>query len=216
MKRLTILSVILSLLSASLFAAPPAKEATRALARERGADVLTRIVHVLGDRGSPQPAVWRIVIREESGIMREFFLSNDQVVSEGVVPPQAAASLGGNIVPMKKVTIDSTKAFQKAEAEARAARIGFNSVNYQLRCLELSTNPAWFMQMMDAQGHRVGTVCVSASTGQVVSRQWFVQAAPPPAQANTRPAPAPRAPIAGRTGPGQVAPLPRAYPHPQR
>lgn len=215
MKSLPIVTAILTLLSAGVQAAPPAKEATRALARERGADVLTRIVHVLGDRGSPQPAVWRIIIREETGLMREFFLSNDQVVSEGVVPPQAAASLAGNIVPLKKVVVDSTKAFQKAEAEARAARIGFNSVNYQLRCLELSSNPAWFMQMMDAQGQRVGAVCVSASTGEVVSRQWFVQSAPAPAQAN-RPAPAPRAPIANRTVPRQVAPLPRAYPHPQR
>jgi hypothetical protein len=217
MKSLLLAIALLGFGLTTVQAAHPAKEAIRALARERGADLLNRVVHVVGHRGAQQPAVWRIVVRENHGMLREFFLSNGQVISEGLVPAKAAQQLAGAAVPMKSVTADSADAFAKADAIAREARIPFTSVNYQLRCLELSQNPAWFLQLMDSQGNRVGALSISAATGEILSRQWFTVAAAPVARPVLQPARYPTAPqtvVAGQTRP--YAPAPRTYPGAQR
>jgi hypothetical protein len=173
---------ILFLLSLAVLSAPsvaPAqatgKEAIRIVGRDRGADYLPRMLHLFGPGGVPQPAVWRVVARDAKGAVREFYVSKGAIISEGIIPPAKANGISGTPLPMHRLNIDSKEAFEKAEVAARTAKVGFDHLNYQLRCLELSTNAAWFIALEDAQGGRVGEVCVGASTGTIISQNWFRQ-----------------------------------------
>lgn len=158
---------------APVFAQSTAKEAIRIVGRDRGADYLSRMLHVFGENGLPQPAVWRLVARDGVGAVREFFVSKGAIIAEGVIPPAKANGISGTTLPMERLKVDSDGAFSKAELAARLAKVGFDRVNYQLRCLELSTNPAWFIALVDGQGVRVGEVCVGAGTGTIVTQTWL-------------------------------------------
>jgi hypothetical protein len=160
-----------------------AKEAIRTVGRDRSAQVLNAIVHVMGDGGVPQPSVWRVVAAQSNGVLREYFVGAAGVVSEGAVPRSASASVTGPSVPLSAVQIDSNRAFAIAEKAARAAKIGFDSVSYRLRCLELSEKPAWFLQLNDLRGVKVGEISISASTGKVLRMAWFQPPAPTAAPA---------------------------------
>ena len=180
MKRLACL-LLLTLLPAAIAAGGiSAKDAVRTVGRERGAAYLNRLVQIIGENGADQPAAWRIIAADSQGTLREFFVSDRGILAEGPVPPAAAPQINGPRIPLKSVAIDSTQAFGRAEAAARSARVGFNSINYRLRCLELSTNPAWFLQLNDVTGRKVGEVTVSAGKGTVLRTQWFPRGATPP------------------------------------
>ncbi len=159
--------------SAAALAQGSAKEAMRIVARDRGADYLPRMLHIFGENGLPQPAIWRVVARDSRGVVREFFVSKGAIISEGPIPPARANGISGTPLPMHRLNIDSGAAFEKAELAARTAKVGFDRLNYQLRCLELSSNAAWFIALIDGQGARVGEVCVGASTGSIVSQTWL-------------------------------------------
>ena len=187
---------VLFLLGLAVLSAPsvaPAqatgKEAMRIVGRDRGADYLPRMLHLFGPGGVPQPAVWRVVARDAKGAVREFYVSKGAIISEGIIPPAKANGISGTPLPMHRLNIDSSGAFEKVEAAARTAKVGFDHLNYQLRCLELSTNAAWFIALEDAQGNRVGEVSVGASTGTIISQNWF--RTPKPTASVPVPAPTP-------------------------
>ena len=161
------------------------KDAMRIVGRDRGTDYLPRILHLFGQNGLPQPAVWRVVARDGKGAVREFYVSKGTIIAEGIIPPAKANGISSTPLPMHRLNVDSKAAFEKADAAARVAKVGFDRIHYQLRCLELSTNAAWFIALIDAQGARVGEVCVGASTGSIITQTWFrrplaVAGAPPP------------------------------------
>jgi hypothetical protein len=171
---------VLFLISLTALAAPTAavaqatgKDAMRIVGRDRGADYLPRMLHLFGENGLPQPAVWRVVARDGRGAVHEFYVSKGTIIAEGIIPPAKANGISGTPLPMHRLNIDSKAAFEKADAAARVAKVGFDRINYQLRCLELSTNAAWFIALIDAQGARVGEVCVGASTGTIITQTWF-------------------------------------------
>ena len=180
MNRLACL-LLLALAPAALAAGGiSAKDAVRTVGRERGASYLNRVVQIIGENGADQPAAWRVIAADTRGTLREFFVSDRGILAEGPVPGEAVARVNGPHIPLKSVSVDSTLAFSRAEAAARSARVGFNSISYRLRCLELSTNPAWFLQLNDISGRKVGEVTVSAGKGTVLRTQWFPRDATPP------------------------------------
>ncbi len=167
------------------------KAAMRLVARDRGADYLSRMLHLYGENGVPQPSVWRVVARDRQNAVREFFVTKGAIVAEGVIPPAKANGISGTALPMARLAIDSDAAFTKAEQAARTAKVGFDRLQYQLRCLELSNNAAWFITLLNAQGMKVGEVSVGASTGTVLTQTWFRR---PLAVAGGPPPPAPQPP----------------------
>ncbi len=181
MRPVSLLIALISLATATVLPAQiTGKEAMRIVGRDRGADYLPRMLHLYGLDGLPQPAVWRVVARDGKGAVREFFVSKGSIISEGVIPPEKANGISATPLPMHRLNIDSTEAFAKVEAAARASKIGFDRLHYQLRCLELSNNAAWFLTLVNAQGLRVGEVSVGASTGTILTTTWYPVPAPLP------------------------------------
>lgn len=161
-----------------------AKEAMRTLARERGASWLERIVQLNGDRGQDQPTAWHIVASDGYGGLREFFVGAKGLISEGPVPAAVVAQVQGPAVAQKKLAIDSTTAFMKANESARKARIGFDSAVYRLRAGQ-SGSAVWNLQLNNAAGQKVADITISASSGRVTQMLAFTplppRAPPPPA-----------------------------------
>ena len=176
-----LLSIITLAVPASALAQATGKAAMRIVARDRGADYFPRIIHVFGENGIPQPAVWRVVARDKQNAVREFYVSKGVIISEGIIPPAKANGISGTPLPVQRLEIDSDAAFTKAEQAARSAKVGFDRLFYQLRCLELSTNAAWFIVLVDTQGAKVGEVSIGASTGNLLTQAWYPRSAPAPA-----------------------------------
>lgn len=181
MKRALILlsSLLLVGLPTPAGAQATGKAAMRIVARDRGADYLPRMLHLTGEKGTSQPAVWRIIARDARGAVREFYVGKGAILSDGILPPTHANGISSTPLPMHRLDIDSDTAFLKAEAAAKGAKIGFDNVDYQLRCLELSTNAAWFLTLLNSQGNRVGEVSIGATTGTVLTQKWFNTPVPP-------------------------------------
>ncbi len=155
----------------------PAREAIRTVGRERGAGSLTRIVQVFGEQGMDQPKVWRIVTMQGQ-TLREYYVQGGNIVTDGPVPAASAVRLRGPSINLGDLTIDSSAAFTRAEAAAKAARIGFDSASYQLRALELSNTPAWFLTLKNSAGQKVGEVSIGGKSGRILRTAWFTPTRP--------------------------------------
>jgi hypothetical protein len=152
-----------------------AKEALRTLARLRGASWLERVTQMNGDRGQDQPAAWHIIASNGKGGLQEFFVNAKGIISEGPVPADAAAKLKSPVVAPKKFVTDSTLAFVAAEKVAKRNKIGFDSANFRLRCAPNSTQPNWYLELIDGNGFKLSEVTVSASSGKVTNAIIFPQ-----------------------------------------
>ncbi len=179
MQRLVLFFGLAALLSPlSAVAQATGKEAMRIVSRDRGAEYTGRMLHVFGENGLPQPQTGRVVARDRNNAVREFYVSKGSIVAEGIIPPERANGISGTPLPMARLNVDSSGAFAKAELAARSAKVGFDRLHYQLRCLELSTNAAWFITLVDAQNSRVAEISVGAST--VLTQNFFPRPIPMP------------------------------------
>ena len=178
MKFIPILSAVL-LLQCVCQAGDTAYQALRVLGRERTQVVLNRVIEVTGRDGSPQPVLWKIVLDDPSarGGVREFEVQGGHVTSERT-PVHAYSGVANEaVMDFKVLNLDSTGAFTIANKEAAAARLGFDNVDYVLRCGDLNKAPVWVLKLMDDKKQNVGTIQISADTGAVVHRDGFGTAA---------------------------------------
>lgn len=180
------LALIFQAMPAAAAGGIPAKEALRTVGRVKGASWLERVVQISGDRGMDQPAAWRIVAGDGKGGFREFFVNKKGIISEGPVPPAAAAEVQGSVIDAKKFVTDSTHAFVAATNAAKKAQVGFDAANFRLRCVPGTKTPVWTLELVDGGGVRLAEVNISAATGKVtttaVVQQPVAQAPPPPPQ----------------------------------
>jgi hypothetical protein len=175
MKALLLFVFLFCLSLPALAKGTGAKEALRTLARLRGASWLERVTQMNGDRGQDQPAAWHIIASNGKGGLQEFFVNAKGIISEGSVPADAAVKLKSPVVASKKFVTDSTHAFMAAEKVARRNKLGFDSANFRLRCAPNSTQPNWYIELIDGNGFKISEVTVSASSGKVGNAIIFPQ-----------------------------------------
>ena len=165
---------VLPLASVTLAANAPqsARGAVRTLSKIRGSDYLGRIVMIEGRYGHHQPRAWRILTLDPKmqGRMREFMINGDKIDSERLL----LAWKYGRRVPLREVTVDSKDAFIQADLAAKDAKIGFDSLNYQLIMPAESREPLWVVTLVRQNGDAVGEVQVGAKTGVVLRKAWQV------------------------------------------
>jgi hypothetical protein len=68
--------------------------------------------------------------------------------------------------------LGSVKAFEILNLEADRAKIGFDSIDYHLRCREFSSEPIWTLVANDAEGNQVARVDLSGESGRVMRTVW--------------------------------------------
>ncbi len=179
MKALIIMATCFLSFALTAVASQTAREALEVLGKERGTAKLERVVQVMGERGADQPQAWRIIVENEDGGLSDYIIKSKKVDSEDSVSSRDVPRVRSSIIALRNMVLDSKAAFQKANEEARKAKIAFDSVNYRLRCPEPNTNaPAWFLSLRDGRGRTVGEITVGARTGKVYHVAWYAKGKP--------------------------------------
>lgn len=186
MKFISILTAVL-LVQSVCRAGETAYQALRILGRERPGVSLNKVIEVDGRVGAPQPAVWKIVMDDPGarGGVREFEVQNGRVSSERTPVHAYSGTADEAVMDFKRLNLDSAGAFVIANKEAAAARIGFDSVDYTLRCGDANNAPVWILKLVDDKKQNVGTIQISADSGQVVRREGFGQVGAVPLRSGT-------------------------------
>ncbi|MFV1995273.1 MAG: hypothetical protein ACC661_07535, partial [Verrucomicrobiales bacterium] len=106
------------------------------------------------------------------------YVQGDRVSGHSFLEKDYQGGIPGAEILKSQVKTDSRAAFLIADREARNAKVGFDSINYELRCRELSREPIWSLDLRSLNDVMVGRVYVSAKDGAVLRRVWLHPEAP--------------------------------------
>jgi hypothetical protein len=153
-------------------------------AAQKGADPTAELVEVIGERGEPQPQEWKVILRDPAarGGIREVVASGDVVVSQRT-PLRGYSELSGqSSIALPRLNLDSDRAFEIANKQAIAKKVGFSWVDYTLRANATGGSPMWILRLYNNMGSQVGVVQISAENGLVISP---LEPGPPPPTEST-------------------------------
>ncbi|HEY5742162.1 MAG TPA: hypothetical protein VIS99_06440 [Terrimicrobiaceae bacterium] len=139
-------------------------------AAQKDTDSSASLLEVTGERGEPQPQEWKVVLRdpEARGGVREIVASGDVVVSRRT-PLRGYSDLSSqSTIVLTRLNLDSDRAFQIANKQAVAQKLGFSWVDYTLRANAVGGSPMWVLRLYDKMGTQVGVTQISAENGSVI------------------------------------------------
>ena len=139
-------------------------------AAQKGADSSARLIEVTGERGEPQPQEWKVILSDPAarGGIREIVASGDVIVSQRT-PVKGYTGVGSEpSIALARLNVDSDRAFEIANKQAVARRIGFSWVDYTLRANADGGAPMWILRLQNNMGSKVGVVQISAENGSVL------------------------------------------------
>ncbi len=153
----------------------PALEGLRHLEKEFGRAAIERIAEMTGVGGVPQPEEWRVTTTDlrRADILHEFWIGENRVTDEGTNDDYYPDKLPKGFFKLGRVKLDSTQAFAMTEQVARDAGVGFDVINYKLHCREYSDEPVWTLTLLDRHEDIVGSVHLSADTGEMLRTVWM-------------------------------------------
>ncbi|MEM0895560.1 MAG: hypothetical protein AAGJ79_01650 [Verrucomicrobiota bacterium] len=214
-------STLVAILAATttVLAENSAKTALDMILDRHGEPFTRNIVKISATGGIPVPQEWTVTTHNPNSptLLHQFVVNDRRAIDEGASNDFYPRVRPTGFVKRQDIQLDSIDAFQILNREAQAAKIGFDSVNYMLRCREFSTEPVWTLSAVDAQNRIAGVIDVSAQTGAVLRKTWYYEAqgsrlrerivdsatpgqAPitPTTPTRTAPAPLPRNPISSQ------------------
>jgi hypothetical protein len=139
-------------------------------AAQKAADGSARLIEVTGERGVPQPQEWKVLLSDPTarGGIREIVTSGDVIVSQRT-PVKGYAGVGSeSSIALARLNVDSDRAFDIANKQAIARKIGFSWVDYTLKANADGGVPLWVLRLQNNMGSNVGVVQISAENGSVV------------------------------------------------
>ena len=136
---------------------------------------VSRIVSMRGKYGQTQPTEWRVVVHDPKSptLLREFWIGDTRATDEGANNDYYPKQTPPGFIPFRNIRLDSVDAFELLNKEAMRAKIGFDSINYFLRCREFSNEPIWTLQAVNEDGNITGIVDISAETAKVLRMTWI-------------------------------------------
>jgi hypothetical protein len=153
----------------------PALRGLERLQERFGAEAFLYIFEMTGVGGDPQPSTWRVTARDlgRSNVLHEYWIGERRVTDEGLNDDYYPDRLPKGFFKLSRVKLDSTQAFAIAEQVARDAGSGFDSVNYKLHGREYTSEPVWTLTLLDKEEEIVGSVHLSADSGEVLRTVWM-------------------------------------------
>ena len=126
-------------------------------------------VQIKGERGDPMPSEWIVLLADPSarGGVREVTIVNGQITSERTPLRGFSDAANAPAISSSKIVMDADAIFRAVQKEAVASRIGFDSLNYQLKSDPQSNSPVWTVKLYDNAAALIGTLGISAQNGQV-------------------------------------------------
>ena len=189
----TALLVIASIIASQAAHAATAYEALRILGEKKGEAFLDNTTEVRGEKGAPEPKVWKITVKNSAASTngKIFSVQGKQIAGD------RAAAASGAALNMSQLSLDSDGAHTVAEREAKKTSFAYDHASYWLHAGSKSGAPVWEVRLTDDQSGNAATVNISATTGKVLSSEGLsarrkpIAAAPAPVE-EIVPAPAPR------------------------
>ena len=156
-------------------ASMPIQESAVLVGNAVGPRAMEAIVSATGHWGSPQPKGWDFTIIDPAarGGARTLKTTGRRLSAVSPEPGGYESGVPLGFFRWSDVKVDSIRAFQAADLEARGAMIGFDSVHYLLRAREGTTQPIWFLSLLDNDRRTVGRLEISATTGSVERSVWL-------------------------------------------
>ena len=139
-------------------------------AAQKGTDGSASLITVTGERGAPQPQEWKVIFSDPAarGGIREIVTSGDVIISQRT-PLKGYTGVGSEpAIALTRLNLDSDRAFEIANKQAIAKKIGFSWVDYTLRANAVGGAPMWILRLYDSMGIRVGVTQISAENGSVI------------------------------------------------
>lgn len=152
----------------------PALDAINRVAEKHGARFLDKIVEMKGARGQAQPTEWELIVYDPSSdyLLREFWIGDTRATNEGINYDYYPKDQPAGFINPAKLKYGSVHAFKILDREAARAKVGFDSVDYHLRCREFSDEPIWTLTAKDVDGYQVARLDLSGFSGQVLRTVW--------------------------------------------
>ncbi|MEM7697132.1 MAG: hypothetical protein AAF236_01865 [Verrucomicrobiota bacterium] len=134
-----------------------------------------RIIGMVGFYGQDQPQQWFVLTDNpaKGSALRETVVAQGKILAERKFRRLPGQDLPTIPLIREKLKIDSTRAFELANREADANKVGFESVHYQLRCRDIRDEPVWMLNLLDESHASVGVVYISAETGNLLRVTWL-------------------------------------------
>jgi len=139
-----------------------------------GADAVKWIAEMKAVGGQPQPLQWDVLAFDPlaPGLLHHFRSSGGVAQDGGADSRRYPNDAPAGFFALADLRVDSAAAFTIAEAEARKARLGFDSCDYFLKLKEFSREPLWRLELVDAVHRMVGAIYISGTNGQVLRTVW--------------------------------------------
>lgn len=181
--RIALLALAI-LLASQAARATTAYEALRVLGKQKSEALLDRITEVRGEKGAPQPRVWKITVKDAAakGGAKEYSVQASRVSGE-----QSSQS-GGATMNMSQLNLDSDGVHTVAEREAKKVAFTYDHASYALRAGSKGGSPVWEIRLTNDQTGDTARLNIAATTGNILSTEGLVKRSKPVAAV---PAPAP-------------------------
>lgn len=163
--------------------------ALRLVGRELGSDNLNQVIEVSGRDGVPQPFLWRITLlpadtragdpAAAGTTLREIEVAGGRIVARRTISRFQRPGLSTVIAPMnlRNLNLDSSGAFDAANAQGRKIKLSFDALNYTLKADPATGKPAWTLQLLGPEREDLGTLTIAAGDGAVVASTGRIGAA---------------------------------------
>lgn len=137
-----------------------------------------RIVGMTGFYGQDQPRQWLILVRtgESQNKLFEYVMTEGRLQGRRELRALPQQDLPTVPIPLDRLKVDSDAAFFTTERLAESRGTSYDSVHYQLRSREGSSEPVWMVNLLDPIGKQIGIHYISAESGDVLRSTWNVPA----------------------------------------
>ena len=154
--------------------AQTADKAVSVLQTQYGKAYGSRLVAITGVDGQHQPKDWHLFAFDlkAPNLISHFVVRGGKIVHAVKLDPERSKTWAAPVLSWNAVKISSEGAFKLADTSARAAMVGFDSLDYRLMNDRTSGLPVYQLELKDAGKRVVGNLKIDAINGRLLSQNW--------------------------------------------
>ena len=154
--------------------AQTADKAVTVLQTQYGRAYGSRMVAITGVDGQHQPKDWHLFAFDlkQPNLISHFVVRGGKIVHAAKLDAERSKAWAAPVLSWGEVKITSEAAFKLADAAARTATVGFDSLDYRLMNDRTSGRPVYQLELKDAGKRVVGNLKIDAINGRFLDQSW--------------------------------------------